>query len=107
MIAADSAFQLKNSPRESSGSPHRCLPEYIEIRRVQGWAMVPPPHEARRVRAAKRRCWRPHAERGNELVMPMANRLDKTAADYIAIAVGPALIMAMVGSLVFFLLEVF
>src|SRR5437763_13352088 len=37
----------------------------------------------------------------------MANRLDKTAADYIAIAVGPALIMAMVGSLVYFLLDVF
>ncbi len=37
----------------------------------------------------------------------MSNRLDKTAADYIAIAVGPALIMLMVGSLVYFLLEVF
>jgi hypothetical protein len=34
-------------------------------------------------------------------------RLDKTAADYIAIAVGPALIMLLVGSLIFFLLEVF
>ena len=34
-------------------------------------------------------------------------RLDKTLADYIGIAVSPVLIMAMVGSLVFFLLEVF
>ena len=37
----------------------------------------------------------------------MSNRLDKTAADYIAIAIGPALIMVMVGSLVFFLLELY
>ena len=34
-------------------------------------------------------------------------RLDKTLADYVAIAISPALIMALVGSLVFFLLEVF
>jgi len=34
-------------------------------------------------------------------------RLDKTLADYIAIAISPALIMTLVGSLVFFLLEVF
>jgi len=37
----------------------------------------------------------------------MSNRLDKTAADYIAIAVGPALIMLMVGSLVYFLVELY
>src|SRR3954469_16809565 len=30
----------------------------------------------------------------------------KTLADYVAIAIGPVLIMALVGSLVFFLLEV-
>ena len=33
-------------------------------------------------------------------------RLDKTLADYVVIAISPALIMALVGSLVFFLLEV-
>ncbi len=37
----------------------------------------------------------------------MSSRLDKTAADYIAIAIGPALIMIMVGSLVFFLVELY
>ncbi len=37
----------------------------------------------------------------------MARRLDKTLADYAAIAISPALIMTLVGSLVFFLLEVF
>src|SRR3954453_11418110 len=31
---------------------------------------------------------------------------EKTLADYVAIAIGPLLIMALVGSLVFFLLEV-
>jgi hypothetical protein len=34
-------------------------------------------------------------------------RLDKTLADYLAIAVTPVLIMLLVGSLVFFLLELF
>ena len=34
------------------------------------------------------------------------NATEKTLADYVAIAIGPALIMALVGSLVFFLLEV-
>jgi hypothetical protein len=33
-------------------------------------------------------------------------RTEKTLADYVAIAIGPVLIMALVGSLVFFLLEV-
>ncbi len=37
----------------------------------------------------------------------MARRLRPTLADYLVIAVSPVLIMAMVGSLVFFLLEVF
>jgi hypothetical protein len=37
----------------------------------------------------------------------MAKRLDKTEADYLAIALAPALIMVLVGSLVFFLTEVF
>ncbi len=37
--------------------------------------------------------------------MPKA-RLQKTLADYVAIAISPALIMVLVGSLVFFLLEV-
>ena len=37
----------------------------------------------------------------------MATRYDKTLADYLVIAVSPALIMALVGSLVFFLLEIF
>jgi hypothetical protein len=36
----------------------------------------------------------------------MAKRLHMTSADYLAIAISPALIMALVGSLVFFLLEV-
>ena len=36
----------------------------------------------------------------------MAQRLRMTNADYVAIAVSPALIMALVGSLVFFLIEV-
>lgn len=35
----------------------------------------------------------------------MTRRLDKTLADYIGIAISPALIMVMVGSLVFFLME--
>src|SRR5262249_24786785 len=35
-----------------------------------------------------------------------ANQLGKTLGDYVAIAICPALIMALVGSLVFFLLEV-
>lgn len=37
----------------------------------------------------------------------MIVRLDKTLADYVAIAISPVLIMTLVGSLVFFLLEVF
>ena len=37
----------------------------------------------------------------------MADRLKKTLLDYIVIAISPALIMAMIGSLVYFLLEVF
>lgn len=37
----------------------------------------------------------------------MSSRLDKTLADYLVIAVSPVLIMAMVGSLVFFLVEIF
>ena len=37
----------------------------------------------------------------------MATRYDKTLADYLVIAVSPALIMTLVGSLVFFLLEIF
>ncbi len=37
----------------------------------------------------------------------MPRRLDKTPADYVAIAVSPALIMLMVGSLVYFLVAVF
>ena len=37
----------------------------------------------------------------------MSGRLDKTLADYLAIAISPVLIMTLVGSLVFFLLEVF
>lgn len=36
-----------------------------------------------------------------------ANRPDKTLVDYMAIAISPALIMVLVGSLAFFLLEVF
>lgn len=36
----------------------------------------------------------------------MPKRLHMTAADYLAIAISPALIMALVGSLVFFLIEV-
>ncbi len=36
----------------------------------------------------------------------MAKRLYKTTADYLAIAISPALVMALVGSLVFFLIEV-
>src|SRR5262249_14628493 len=34
------------------------------------------------------------------------NQKEKTLADYVAIAISPALIMALVGSLVFFLVEV-
>ncbi len=37
----------------------------------------------------------------------MATRYDKTLADYLVIAVSPALIMTLVGSLVYFLLELF
>ena len=37
----------------------------------------------------------------------MSRRYDKTLADYLVIAVSPALIMALIGALVFFLLEVF
>ena len=37
----------------------------------------------------------------------MPRRLDKTFADYVTIAISPVLIMALVGSLVFFLQEVF
>ena len=37
----------------------------------------------------------------------MATRYNKTLADYLVIAVSPALIMTFVGSLVYFLLEVF
>ncbi len=37
----------------------------------------------------------------------MTGRLDKTLADYLVIAVSPILIMVMVGSLVFFLVEIF
>jgi uncharacterized protein DUF4129 len=37
----------------------------------------------------------------------MARRLHQTLADYVVIAISPALIMALVGSLVFFLLKVF
>lgn len=37
----------------------------------------------------------------------MERRLDKTLADYIGIAISPALIMVMVGSLVFFLVALF
>jgi hypothetical protein len=37
----------------------------------------------------------------------MARRLDKTLVDYLVIAISPALIMALVGSLVLFLTEVF
>src|SRR6187397_544650 len=36
----------------------------------------------------------------------MSLKPDKTAADYLAIAVCPALIMVLVGSLVFFLLQI-
>ena len=36
----------------------------------------------------------------------MANRTQPSLADYVAVALSPALIMALVGSLVFFLLEV-
>jgi hypothetical protein len=36
----------------------------------------------------------------------MAKRLSMTTADYVAIAISPALIMALVGSLVYFLIEV-
>ena len=38
--------------------------------------------------------------------MPKRPKLRMTNADYVAIAVSPALIMALVGSLVFFLIEV-
>ena len=38
--------------------------------------------------------------------MKHMERPQKTLADYVAIAISPALIMALVGSLVFFLLEV-
>ena len=37
----------------------------------------------------------------------MARRLQQTLADYLVIAISPALIMLLVGSLVFFLLRVF
>ena len=37
----------------------------------------------------------------------MARRLNKTLLDYLVIAINPVLIIALVGSLVFFLLEVF
>ncbi|MGO9108500.1 MAG: DUF4129 domain-containing protein [Thermoguttaceae bacterium] len=37
----------------------------------------------------------------------MSTRYDKTLADYLVIAVSPALIMTLIGSLVYFLLEVF
>jgi len=37
----------------------------------------------------------------------MTRRLDKTLADYVAIAISPVLIMFLVGSLLFFLVEVF
>src|SRR6478672_8014767 len=37
----------------------------------------------------------------------MPRRLHQTMADYVVIAISPALIMALVGSLVFFLLRVF
>ena len=37
----------------------------------------------------------------------MATRYDKTLADYLVIAISPALIMTLVGSLVYFLLEIF
>lgn len=37
----------------------------------------------------------------------MARRLDKTLIDYLVIAISPALIMTLVGSLLFFLLQVF
>jgi hypothetical protein len=37
----------------------------------------------------------------------MPNKPHKTAADYMVIALSPALIMALVGSLCFFLIEVF
>jgi hypothetical protein len=37
----------------------------------------------------------------------MARKLHQTMADYVVIAISPALIMALVGSLVFFLLGVF
>ncbi|MHC4177163.1 MAG: DUF4401 domain-containing protein, partial [Planctomycetota bacterium] len=36
----------------------------------------------------------------------MARRLDKTLVDYLVIAISPALIMTLIGSLVFFLIEV-
>lgn len=37
----------------------------------------------------------------------MARRLDKTLVDYLVIAISPALIMTLIGSLIWFLLEVF
>ena len=37
----------------------------------------------------------------------MARRLDKTLIDYLVIAISPALIMVLIGSLIYFLLEVF
>src|SRR6188472_4171919 len=37
----------------------------------------------------------------------MSRRLHQTLADYVVIAISPALIMALVGSLMFFLLRVF
>ena len=36
----------------------------------------------------------------------MSKKLYMTSADYVAIAVSPALVMALVGSLVYFLIEV-
>src|SRR5687768_6155657 len=42
----------------------------------------------------------------NPKVTSALPRLHKTAGDYLAIALGPVLIMAMVGSLTFFLLEI-
>ena len=36
-----------------------------------------------------------------------SDRPNQTLADYVALAISPALLMALVGSLVFFLLEIF
>ncbi len=44
---------------------------------------------------------------GKEYNRSMPHRLKKTLLDYLVIAISPALIMLMVGSLVFFLIEVF